>query len=107
MKKLPIKKKQLAKKKLPLKRKSAALREALPKRKAPPRKKYATTNQPPPVSDQEIRLCMAGKWLEAAKAHHERTGVMYRRSLVAVSSVYRKKLQAVLVAIKKEISKGR
>jgi hypothetical protein len=106
MKRLPIKKaaKKVAKPKTvrkPLKK------VVLPKKRKVAPKKYQNTNKPPAVNDAEIKLCMAGKWKEAAKAHQDRTGVLYRRSLVAVSSVYRTRLQAVLAAIKNELVKGR
>lgn len=97
---------------------SSAKKPTLPKKALPAAKKavkkttpkkggYVKTNKPPAVKDAEIKLAMQGNWKEAAKAHQKRTGILYRRSLVAVAVVYRKHLRAVLAAIKAEESAGR
>lgn len=97
MKKLPVKKgaKKVAKKAI----------KKLPK----PKVKVAERglNRPPIANKDEIALCMAGNWRKAAEAHNDRTGVKFRRSLVAIAEVYRDRLQEVLAQIKAELKAGR
>lgn len=114
LKKLPVKKtskpkaakasKPKAKKSLPVAKK--AVKKVI-KKTAPKKTGYVKTNKPPALLASEEALVKAGKWMDAAKAHQKRTGVLFRRSLVAVAPVYRTQLQAVLSAIKAELKAGR
>ena len=106
VKKLPVKK--VAKTATKMVRPTAKTKIAALKVKAKAVKAtYVKTNKPPAYNETEAKLCMAGKWDQAAAAHQKRTGVLYRRSLVAVAVVYREWLQQVLDAIKIEIKAGR